>query len=223
MKRKIIKYIIGAWITGILLAYSVSVTAVVSPLYTKVEKIEPSIPGLIVESARDFRIFIKNKTGKDIVIYRDNHESLKITPTSVYSKKNNVWKLELSNHNSTFLEVFPVYNIQDLQKRNKIAVALTEGDLPYWNAAIKGKVGNTPFVVYTKTFYNPPKPLGLYLPLKFLWPLYFILPPLWILLYRKRAHIKLAISNIVFFLLIGGTIVLILSTLFWFVDKYAIM
>ena len=70
-------------------------TNYVPPYFARVDKIEPSIPNLVVDTYQTLSIFMENNTGQNVYLYnRKGEECYKITPSASYKKVNNFWQLE---------------------------------------------------------------------------------------------------------------------------------
>jgi len=121
------------------------------PVFAYVDKVEPEIPGLIIEATRGLggELFITNKTGKDVVIFdQGGEEFIRITSDNKIFEKdeNDKWVRHTDSNLISFY--YPPVGYEGPRPTGWKKQVLSE-----W--VVEGRVGDTPFKIYGRTVYEP--------------------------------------------------------------------
>lgn len=123
------------------------------PIFAYVDRVEPEIPGLIIEATRGFggEIAIENNTGEEVYIFdQEGREIYKLTRTALYERDNDGnWALVVQNRKKF---VFP-YHLPPVGYEGPKSTGRKKQVLSEW--VVEGRVGDTPFKIYGRTVYEP--------------------------------------------------------------------
>ncbi len=120
----------------------------------RVDRVEPAIPGLLVEGTRGItgELKVVNNTGQDVYLYdQEGQEQYKITATESFDKDSQGNWVHLGNGN------WMAYHEETIKCRGSEFDALPgrySGEvMKEW--VIAGRAGDTPFTIYGRTVYEP--------------------------------------------------------------------
>jgi hypothetical protein len=117
-----------------------------------VDRVEPTIPGLVVTGGTS-SIYIENNTGVDVYVYDSQGEDvLRLTPTECFIRRGQDWTGPHPwNHFN-----YPGYPVEYSAGATNQPHGRYAGQvMREW--VVEGRVGETPFKIYGRTVYTPPK------------------------------------------------------------------